>query len=257
MNVNNFSNFKKLKKLNTFKNKSKNEQLLICQALDILEKLEVPLDDLTPRQREKAAMALCAVGDVKKPNGWKKIKDDNSDYFLTTREIIEFYNAYFEENLSSGSYDDIRRKDLDRMLIAEIVVKSKPKSNISNPTRGYKINSIYSNIIRNYGQSDWNEQVKLFNASHPTYLDKIHAKKPVKKLNVTLANGENISLKDGEHNMIQKSVVENSLHPQCRCRFGKNFQCAFQTLVLFHLINSIAFKIHARICFSDIFLKIF
>ena len=125
----------------TFNGKSEKVKKLIRESLQIIICLGIPVDDMTERQKEKMAMAFLAVGNVKNSSGWKRIKDTNSDYSLTTREIIDFHNSNLEENISRGSYDDIRRKDLARLTLATIVVNSKPGSNTSNPTRGYKINS--------------------------------------------------------------------------------------------------------------------
>ena len=195
----------------TFNAKSDKVKKLIRQALQILCALGIPTDDMTDRQKEKMAMAFLAVGDVRALSGWKKIKDSNKDYALTTREIISYHNANFEENISSGSYDDIRRKDLAKLILSSIVVKSKPGANNSNPTRGYRINSEYSRIIKNYGQADWFTQVEVFNKMHPTYQDRISTKRDLPKLTVTTPDGKTIQLKDGEHNAIQKLIIEEFL----------------------------------------------
>ena len=139
------------------------------------------------------------------------MKDSNHEYSLTTREIIAYENRYFEESISSGSYDDIKRKDLARLLLAMIVVNSKPGANTSNPTRGYKINSEYFRIIKNYGQSDWFAQVGAFNRMHPTYQDRVSAKREIPKLAVYMPDGREIYLKDGEHNALQKQIIEELL----------------------------------------------
>jgi len=195
----------------TFNKKSAAVQLLIRQSLQIIECLGVPIEDLSQRQREKTAMALLAVGGVTSSKGWKKIKDSNDTYSSTTREIIAFHNANLEENISSGSYDDIRRQDLKRLLVSEIVIQSKPAANTSNPTRGYRINAEYSRIIRNYGQPDWFAQVDTFNQSHKTYQERVRPKRILQKLTVKTPSGQSIQLKDGEHNAIQKQIIEEFL----------------------------------------------
>ena len=97
------------------------------------------------------------------------------------------------------------------LLLADIVVKSKPMANTSNPTRGYKISAEYSRVIKNYGQSDWFSQVQNFNASHPTYEEKISQKRNLPKIKVTTPDGKEIELKDGDHNAIQKAIIEEFL----------------------------------------------
>lgn len=195
----------------TFGNKSPETQKLIQEALQILLCLRIPIDEMTPRQKEKTAMALLAVGDVKKSSEWKKIKDSRKPYAPTTRKIIDFYNRYLEEDLSSGSYDDVRRKDLKYMLVCEIVRQSSPEANSNDPTRGYQINPEYARIIRNYGQTDWFEQVESFNKSHKSYEERVASSRNIPMLSVTTPDGRPFELKDGEHNAIQKAIIEEFL----------------------------------------------
>ena len=195
----------------TFNKKAENIQKLIREALQILRCLGIPIDDLTPRKKEKMAMAFLAVGDVKKSSEWKKIKDANYDYHLKTREIISFENEHFEEKISSGSYDDIRRVDLAPLVLAEIVVESIPNSNTSDPRRGYKIAVEYARLIRNYGQNDWFEQVKIFNSGRKTFAERKEAKRNLPMIPVVLPDGTEIKLKDGEHNQIQQQIIQSFL----------------------------------------------
>ncbi len=206
----------------TFDEKSEPIKQLIRESLQILDCLGIPIDNYTERQKEKMAMALLAVGDVKSSSEWKQIKDSRKKYSVTTREIISFHNAYLEEHISSGSYDDIRRKDLQPMLVCEIVVQSAADANISDPTRGYQISAEYARIIKNYGQSDWFKQVAIFNKSHMSYEERLSSKRNIRKLKVTTPDGREIELKDGEHNGIQKAVIEEFLP-----RYGYNAQLLY------------------------------
>ena len=172
----------------SFNTKNPKIQKLIQESLQILSCLGIPIDEVTERKREKMAMAFLAVGNVKASTDWKRIKDSNSDYSVTTKEIIDFDNANLADNISRGSYDYVLRDDLKFLLLADIVVKSKPMANTSNPTRGYKISAEYSRIIKNYGQSDWFKQVETFNAAHPTYEEKISQKRNLPKIKVTAPN---------------------------------------------------------------------
>lgn len=195
----------------TFNKKTESIKKLIQQSLQIITCLGIPIDDLTPRNREKMAMALLAVGDVRTSSGFRRIKDANNDYAPKTRDIISFYNSHLGERISSGSYDDVRRKDLKRLILSGIVVSSKPTANSSNPTRGYKISTEYARIIRNYGQPDWFTQVMQFNSMHPTYQERISPTRNLPRIAVTTPSGEVIHLQDGEHNAIQKHIIEELL----------------------------------------------
>lgn len=59
-------------------------------------------------------MAFLAVVNVKRSSDWLKV---DSSHALRTREIIKYWNNYFNENISERYYDDIRRKNLQIRLI--------------------------------------------------------------------------------------------------------------------------------------------
>lgn len=194
-----------------FSEKSPEVQTLICEALHIVESLGIPTDDLTDIRKEKIAMALLAVGDVKTSKEWAKIKDANKPYAVTTKQMIDFYNQYLEDSTSKGSYDYVLRHGLKRLLIAGIVVQSKPDSNLSDSTRGYKISVEYSKIIRTYHQKDWAQQVSIFNRSHKTYAERLAQTRDIPKITVRTADGQAFQLKDGEHNLIQQQIIQEFL----------------------------------------------
>ncbi|MFT7002599.1 MAG: hypothetical protein ACJAVW_003643 [Spirosomataceae bacterium] len=137
-------------KLKTFAEKSAEVQKLINTALHILDIFGIPLD-ATPRRIERMATAFLACGDIKQISDFKTSKDLNDGYALKTKEIINYINTNFGENISSGSYDDIRRQDLKLLTVAEIVLQSSPNAATNDSTRGYTLNPTYAELIRNFG----------------------------------------------------------------------------------------------------------
>lgn len=200
-----------------FQNKPAEVQTLIRQALQMISCLGIPIDDLTDRAKEKMAMAFLAVADVSQLGTWEQVKDDTEERALITRQIIEYENTFYGEHISSGSYDDVRRKDLLRLLLAGVVVNSKPAANNNNPTRGYQISREYAPLIRRYGAADWFEQVIEFNRLHPTYAERLACKRELPKMTVTYVDGTIFELQEGQHNQLQKAIIEKFL-PQ----FGHN-----------------------------------
>ncbi|MEZ5672641.1 MAG: hypothetical protein R3E08_09760, partial [Thiotrichaceae bacterium] len=76
---------------------------ILNEAVEILEAVGIPMTDKTARSVERMAMALLAVANV--IQDWRTASDKQN---LKTRDIINFNNTHFEENISSGSYDNIR-----------------------------------------------------------------------------------------------------------------------------------------------------
>lgn len=194
----------------TFGKKSRATQNLINTTLFILECFGIPLD-ATPRRLEKMAIAFLACGDVKTIKDLNKIKDSTTDYSPKTREIINYVNGNFGENISSGSYDDIRRKDLKLLLVAGIVLRSSPNSATNDSTRGYTISPIYADLIRSYGGKNWQQDVKTSLEKIEPLNKKLRREREINKIEVILPSGVNLEFSIGEHNDFQKAIIEGFL----------------------------------------------
>jgi len=124
--------------------KSGKIQNLINEALEILSLVGIPLNDKTERAKERMAMCFLAVANIS--TNWQQAKLNAN---LKSRDIIKFINENFEENISSGSYDDIRRKDLKLLVLANLVTNSgiSKGSATNDPTRGYALQEDFMKLI--------------------------------------------------------------------------------------------------------------
>lgn len=197
-------------KSKTFKLKTKGTQELINTTLYILECFGIPMDS-TPRRLERMAISFLACGDIKSLKDFKKVKDLNSNYSLKTRDVINYVNRHFSENISSGSYDDIRRKDLKLLTVAEIVLRSSPNSATNDSTRGYCINPMYAELIKKFGSENWTEIVAKKLQSVESLSQKLKRQREIRKVSVTLPSGGKLEFSAGEHNDLQKLIIEDFL----------------------------------------------
>jgi type II restriction enzyme len=197
--------------MKTYITKSKKSipiQKMINEALEILESVGIPLESKTERGMERMAVCFLAVASV--IDDWSKSSCDN---FYKTRDIITYVNANFEENISSGSYDDIRRKDLKLLVLADLVVNSGEKqfSATNDPTRGYSLNDDFKNLIVYYGTKKWEEKLKVFMKSRTSLKDILGRKRNIEYIPVKLPQGIELHFSTGEHNILQKEIIEEFL----------------------------------------------
>ena len=172
--------------------KSEHVQKLYSDMLDILVAVGIPVGELTTdRRREKMAGACLAAGQI--VESFKEAKSVMNGSFLTTRRIIEFENEHYGEQISSGSYDDIRRKDLKLLVDEGYVVNSSvlDQSATNNPNRGYTLSAPFANLIKVYGTSKWEKQLAYFIDVHQKAKEELE--------------------RNGEHNLLQKKIVEDFL----------------------------------------------
>ncbi|NJN74818.1 MAG: restriction endonuclease [Limnothrix sp. RL_2_0] len=192
--------------------KSQNVRYLIHSALHILKAVGVPLDDLTPRRLERIGMCLLALSSITSVSSWKTAKSVSSGHILKTRDIIGYLNQYFEEEISSSSYDDIRRKDLIRLVDMGLVIKSanNPNADTNDGTRGYALSNEFANLIQAYETSLWEKYLDEFEIDDQ-YVKDFRGDRDKKKIEVFVDDNVIISLDDGPHNQIQKAVIDDFL----------------------------------------------
>ena len=194
--------------------KSKSVQKIINEALEILDSVGIPLNSKTERAMEKMAVCFLAVAGVKKD--WSKAIENAN---FKSRDIIKIVNENFEENISPGSYDDIRRKDLKLLVLADIIINSgvNKRSATNDPTRGYALHPDFKNIIVKYKTTDWKISLKNFNENKPSLAEILSRKRNLEQIPVKLPSGKPLELSLGEHNVLQKEIVEQFLP-----RFGSD-----------------------------------
>lgn len=190
--------------------KTSHVKKLINEAIDILQQVGIPLTGISERGLEGMAMAFLAVAGV--TDKWASAAGSSQNRRLKTREIISFVNENYEENISSGSYDDIRRKHLKLPVVAGLIVNSGDKGRATNdPTRGYSIDEYFEKLVVSYGTKNWQSNLSAFNQDRVKLSDILARKRNLSLIPVKLPAGKSIVLSQGEHNHLQKAIIEEFL----------------------------------------------
>lgn len=191
--------------------KSDTLQGIYQDMLYILERVGIPTDDMTDRSKEKMVGACLAVGNVK--TSLDEITSLSKEHALKTRDIINFENEFYGENISSGSYDDIRRKDLLRLKEANVVLSSSSldKQATNDPSRGYILNPHFAELCHHYGKETWANAVVSFQGENESLKEELARKRNLEKIPIKLPNGVILHLSTGEHNELHKKIVEQFL----------------------------------------------
>lgn len=193
--------------------KAKAIKTVVNEALCILNSLGIPFEGLSERRLEKMGMAFLAVADVRRSSQWKEAKQSGNKWAPQTRQIIEYINKNFSESISSGSYDDIRRKDLKLLTVAGIVERSanNPGAATNNPTRGYALNPQFACVVREFGTEGWDDQVDELLAETGTLRDRLSGQRSIETISVKIPGGKKLTFTPGNHNELQKAVIEDFL----------------------------------------------
>jgi len=191
--------------------KSEKTKRFINEALDILQSIGIPFAGKRERGLESMAMAFLAVAGITK--SWREAKGQNEHRHLKTREIIKFINEHYEENISFGSYDDVRRKHLKLLVLADFVLNSadNPSAAQNDPTRGYTISGDLVELLLFYNTEEWGIKLKLFNKNRPSLQEILKRKRDLPKVRVNLSTGHILDFSQGGHNQLQREIIEEFL----------------------------------------------
>lgn len=183
---------------------------LVSDLLEVLKRIGIPVDG-TPRRIERMAKACLAVGNIK--TSFKNATFTTDPVYMRTRDIIVFENEHYGENISSGSYDDIRRKDLKLLVEAGVVVSSSSTNQqaVNNPSRGYVLDKKFIELIHSYGSTTWETSVKKYLAERIALIEELKRLRDLQQVPVTLPNGKILKLSYGSHNSLQKAIIEEFL----------------------------------------------
>lgn len=180
-------------------------------VLGILKEVGIPFEGLSQLRLQRMAEACMAVGRIK--DSLSEAKSVKDGVFLRTREILKFENEHYGENISPGSYDDIRRKDLKLLVLANIAINSSSiESKATNDSsRGYSLSDEFAKLLTDYGTVFWDASLDNYKNQVKALEEQLQKKRESERVPVTLPSGEKLLLSYGEHNQLQKAIIESFL----------------------------------------------
>jgi len=194
-----------------FKQKSAPVKSIINEALLFLKACGIPTEGLTPRGLEMMAMAFLAVADVGSSSEWPFLKTQNDRRSLKTRDIITYINTHFQDSISSGSYDDIRRKHLKLSVLAGVIVPTSPNAARNDPQRGYAIADEFGALARLVPDGNYHQLLADRVAASGSLAERLNAARHLDMIPIITPEGVEIDLTLGVHNELQRAVVEQFL----------------------------------------------
>ena len=190
--------------------------------LEILQAVGVPVEKMTPRAAEKMAMTMLAIAGVSASAGWARAKGQSDGHRVGTKDAIRFSNLHFGESISLGSYDDVKRKDLLYPENANLVVATNTAGlyvATNNPTRKYSLEATFAALVRAFGTEQWPILLAAFQHAQPSLAEELNRARGLVRVPVALPDGTALVFEPGEHNELQRAIIENFLAiyaPHCR-----------------------------------------
>jgi hypothetical protein len=196
--------------------KTEPQKRKILEAVEVLSRLGIPLEKMFTskqwRRVERLALVLLSLGDVKPDTPWSLVKSKDDGVSVTTRNIIDFINEHYSESISKGSYDDFKRKEIDVLLSDSIVIPGFIERSAVNDSRsGYAICPIHVEVIRKFDTLAWDNAAESLLAGKVSLRQRLSTKRSLSMISITLPGGLELSFTPGNHNDLQKAIIEQFL----------------------------------------------
>lgn len=109
-------------------------------------------------------------------------------------------------------------------VLAGLVLNSaeNPNAATNDPTRGYTIEPGFKNLIKLYGTAAWQAGLRSYLEDRVSLKDQLARKRNIQKVPVILSGGKQLEFSPGQHNLLQKLIIEEFLP-----RYGQNCQVLY------------------------------
>lgn len=174
----------------------------IEEAIDILRDLGMP----RAQQNERSGLTLLALLDVGLRRPWSSAKKRR----IRIHDIMRFIDESYDRKYAENTRETIRRQTLHQFEQAGIAARNPddPSRPTNSPNNVYEITEDALEAVRKYGTLAWTRQVRRFQRRRGTLVERYDKRIQEAKMNVNLPGGQSVRLSPGEHNILQKDIIE-------------------------------------------------
>jgi type II restriction enzyme len=175
----------------------------IEEAQDILKSLGLP----PPQQNEMSALTLLALAGVKPGESWKLARRRS---LTLTKGVMAFIAKEYGRRYAANTRETFRRQVLHQLVQARLADYNPdaPGLPTNSPRAHYALTDAALAAVKAYGTRRWKAAVDRFLGAHGSLLDAYETKRAGLLVPVRLADGTELKLSPGRHNLLQAAVIE-------------------------------------------------
>lgn len=176
---------------------------------ELLEILDLP----KKQQTDICTLTILSMANLKKRTKWEEATNE----WLRIHDIIAFANKNYNVSYAENSRETFRKQALHHFRNAAIVEDNAMATN--SPNYRWRLTDEFVEIIRNINISD--DPLIAFKNNHAGLKEIYASKKEIKKMPVKI-NGIDFTFSKGEHNQLQKAIIE-----EFAPRFAPDAECLY------------------------------
>ena len=186
--------------INSLENSPMTIKNRIDESLEILAVLGFPKGQLN----ERSALTLLALLDLKPQDAWESAKSP----LRGITPIMEFMEQQYGKKYAPNTRETVRRQTVHQFLDAGLIVVNpdSPERPVNSPKTAYQIEESALELLRTYGSSDWDKNVRTYSASVDTLKKRYAQEREMARIPITI-EGDVKTLSPGGHNILIAKIV--------------------------------------------------
>lgn len=174
----------------------------ISEARDILRQLDFPWS----QRNERSSLTLLALLGLRPEDTWS----DASDPLLGITQMMDWFAEQYGRRYAPNTRETVRRGTVHQFVDAGLVVRNpdKPTRPTNSGKTVYQIERSALDLLRTYGTSDWDRNLVTYRASLESLSRFYAAERAMRRIPVTLASGERLTLSPGGQNVLVKEILD-------------------------------------------------
>jgi hypothetical protein len=184
--------------------------------MDKIERVKKLLEELGLPKRQQSdmcALVILSLANIGKRTPWPEATNE----WIGIHGILEFIKEKYKIKYAENTRETIRKDGLHHFVNAALVERYAPATN--SPKYSYRLTEEFLEVIRNINVSK--KALNAFKQNHQSLIEIYASKKEMEKMPVRI-NGEDFAFSAGEHNQLQKAIIE-----EFAPRFAKNSECLY------------------------------
>ncbi len=173
------------------------------EAQDILATLGMP----SAQSNTMSGFTLIALCGLTPDKPWSEAQ---RNYWTITKGIMYFLRDHYEIMYAPNTRETFRRQVLHQFVQGRIADRNpcNPALPTNSPSTHYAITEAALGPIRLYATKGWEQAVDKFKSEQSTLAKRYERERSFHMVPIKLPNGQELQLSPGEHNKVQKAIIE-------------------------------------------------
>ena len=173
------------------------------EAQEILEALGMP----PPQRNRMSGLTLLALCQLKPDSHWSQATRTSC---TVTKGIMDFLRTHYGTEYAPNTRETFRRQVLHQFVLEGIAELNpfEPGLPTNSPRSHYAVTPATLSAVKTFSSDGWGNAVESFQKNKPALVGMRSRKRQLRRVPVKIPEGCELLLSPGEHNEVQKAVVE-------------------------------------------------